>query len=69
MDDEVILKIYRTYSHDEGIRYLEGTIRALNIEKGMLKSDIAEKNDKIFKLRTENRRLRERYSLSLNTQI
>jgi len=59
-DRYVLLKIKREWSHDEAVKALQKIISDLQLEIGMLKSDLAEKidtNEQVLFLVQENEKL------------
>ena len=53
-EKNTILEIYRTYSLDESIAYLKTIISPLQIEIGMLNSEIEELKEKNKKVNIQN---------------
>ena len=51
MDSEILLKIYRQYDKDDAVSVYKKKISDLNLQIGILKSDLAEKNDEIQELK------------------
>lgn len=56
-EKNTILEIYRTYSLDESIVYLKTIISPLQIEIGMLNSEIEELKEKNKKVNIQNNEL------------
>ena len=58
-EETVLLKIKREFSKDESIALLLQKISSLEFEIGILKSELSEKDDYIFKLKQTNHELKQ----------
>lgn len=59
-EDWTLLAVHRQYGKDEGMKLLFDEISRLKFEIGVLKSECSEKNDHVFKLKSELKQLKDK---------